>query len=90
MLEMTAAAFGTLGDERRAMFLEALLPQVGTHFEELERAEREDALDGFFSPLDQDETWSGLGLEWNHALRKHVRDSPELFVHPRGEEEDER
>lgn len=82
MLEMTVCAFGTLGDERRAMFLQTLLPAVTLHFEALEQAEREDALDGFFSPLDHDDAWTGLGLEWNHGLRKHIRDRPELFVHP--------
>lgn len=84
MLEMTINAFGTIGDKQRAMFLQVLLPAVTTHFEQLERAEREGTLDSFFSPLDLDETWSGLGLEWNHELRKHIRDRPGLFVHPQG------
>lgn len=83
MLEMTANAFGTIGDKQRAMFLQVLQPTVTTHFEALERAEREGTLDSFFSPLDLDEPWSGLGLEWNHELRKHIRDRPQLFTHPR-------
>lgn len=82
MLEMTAAAFQAFDDKPRAKFLQTLLPEVSVHFEELERAEQTDSLDSFFSPLDQDETWRGLDLLWNHEMRRQIRDHHLSFIHP--------
>lgn len=82
MLEMTIRAFQFLGDEPRAQFLQILHPAVSLHFEELERAESEGTLDDFFSPLDQDENWSGRDLLWVHTLRKMTRYDPQLFTYP--------
>lgn len=84
MLQMTAAAFESLSDMPRAGLLQALLPAVPMHFEELEKAERDDTLDEFFSPLDHDESWRGFDFLWNHELRRMVRDKPAAFVHPPG------
>ncbi|MDZ4405965.1 MAG: hypothetical protein U1A53_25130 [Prosthecobacter sp.] len=84
MLQETIQAFEALRDCPRARFLQMLLPGIAVHFAELERAEREETLDEFFSPLDQDEAWRGLDLLWNHELRRMIRDKPMTFVHPAG------
>lgn len=82
MLGMTADAFESLEDPARADFLRDLLPLVKTHFEGLERAEREGALEEFFSPLDQDEIWRGLSLRWLDGLRAWVLHKPRTLTHP--------
>lgn len=82
MLSMTIRAYDALGDQPRARFLQALLPAVELHFSELERAERDDTLDEFMSPLDLDDAWMGMDLHWVHELRRVARDKPTCYVHP--------
>ncbi|MBL9184280.1 MAG: hypothetical protein JNN17_19200 [Verrucomicrobiaceae bacterium] len=82
MLERTSRAYDALGDQPRAAFLRSLLPSVQIHFDSLEHAQNEGTLDEFYSPLDQDETWQGLGLLWVKGLHLLKTRKPHTLTHP--------
>jgi hypothetical protein len=82
MLRLTADAFERFGDSGRSRFLSALVPCLRQHVEQLEQAVAKDCLDEFFSPLDRDDAWTGLGNDYHHAMRREVQWRPHKFVYP--------